>query len=103
MDLLDLNKTELLELIRQQTGVRLSPNSTIEELVETINTGHILSSSAVESGRRKLQLFITDNWEFFQTNLPCRGQINEGKCTIFKCPNSRFINCYQNVKEHLKE
>ena len=98
----DLNKTELLELIRHQTGRRLSRKLNNNELIEILNTGILRSYSETEKTRLQLEQFIDKNWEYYQTNLPCKGQVNEGKCTIYKCPEARHIGCYLAVKKYLK-
>jgi len=101
MDLNELNKTELTELFRIQTGRRLSRSLSNDELITAINTGEIVRSARTEKTRMKLEKFIAKNWDFYQTNLPCRGQVNEGKCSVFRCPEGRHIDCYLNVKDQL--
>lgn len=101
MDLTELNKTELIELLRLQTGRRLSRTLSNNELIEMMNTGEITRFARTEHSRMRLEQFIQKNWDYYQTNLPCRGQINEGNCTIFRCPEGRHIDCYLNVKDQI--
>lgn len=100
-DLTQLNKTELINIIKAQTGRRVSRTLSTEELIDMISNGNYSRFAKTEQSRVRLELFIEKNWDFYQTNLPCRGQFNEGKCTKFKCPESRHINCFLNVKDQL--
>lgn len=99
MNLEELNKTELLELIRQQTGKRISSTTSRANLIQMIEMGKVWDISNTEHSRVKLELFIDKNRQYYQTNLPCRGQINEGKCTIFKCSEVLHLSCFSNIKE----
>jgi outer membrane protein assembly factor BamA len=103
VDLQDLNKSELIELIKQQTGRRISPSLSNEELIAIANTGEIKGISATESTRKRLQVFIDKNKTLYQANLPCLGQLNEGKCTIFKCSEMRHTDCWNNLKDKVND
>ena len=103
MDFNQLNKSELLELLRLQTGRRVSTINTQEELITMLNGEDLHRFAKTEGTRAKLQIFIEKNWELYQTNLPCRGKPNEGKCTIFRCPDGRHVNCYMNVQSQMSK
>ncbi len=103
MDFENFNKTELIELHRIQHGRRISRSTSNQSLIEMMENGRIDRISPKEKTRAKLQVFIKSNWSLYQTNLPCRGQINEGQCTVFKCPEARHVDCYLNVKSQIKE
>jgi len=99
MNLEELNKTELLELIRQQLGRRVDSNLTKANLIRIVEMGKLEKVSKLEESRYKLELFIDKNKQYYQTNLPCRGQINEGKCTQFKCSEILHLSCFSNIKD----
>lgn len=102
VELETLNKTELLDLIRRQTGRRVSSLLTLEELRGIVNGNPITEFSKTEVTRKKLEIFIEQNWEFYQIYLPCRGQVNEGKCTIFNCSEGLHTECWLNIKDQIK-
>ncbi len=71
-----LSRSELVELIRKQKGRRASQVSTRENLLEVLDGKE--GKFPTEDSRKRLQVFIEKNWDSVQTNLPCRGEINEG-------------------------
>lgn len=101
MDLNELNKTELIEILRLQTGRRVSRTLATNDIINMLDTGSISTFSKTEKTRYRLEQFIEKNWDYYQTNLPCRGEPNEGKCTVYRCPEGRHVDCYLNVKDEI--
>lgn len=103
MNLAELNKTELLEICRLHGHARLKEGLPKERIIEIINSGVTTADDIASSNvtRAKLQQFIEDNWDLVQTNLPCKGKPNEGKCTIFPCTEARHVSCYLGAKRYI--
>jgi hypothetical protein len=103
MNLNELNKTELLELCRLHGHARLKEGLTKDRLIEIINNGTTSADDLANTNitRKRLQQFIQDNWELVNTNLPCKGKLNAGKCTIFPCSEARHVSCYLGAKRYL--
>ena len=102
MNLEELNKTELIELIYRRFGKRVNEE---RELLLDILNGELPIENVPQrtiDSRRKLQVFIEQNYEAVQTNLPCRAEFNAGKCTIFPCSDVMHKNCYNGAKEHIE-
>jgi hypothetical protein len=95
-DLNSFNLTELVEIVRRQTGVVVKRSLSKERLVQIIEDGGLPNSSELAStneSRQTLENFITKNWEWLNSQIPCKGP-NKGKCTIYPCPEARHVDCY---------
>lgn len=103
-DLRELNTTELLAIIRQQTGLvvkRSVPKDRLIQLVEEGTKPAQEELSGTNGTRRILQLFIEKNWSWINSQLPCKGP-NRGKCTVYQCPEGRHLDCYGANREHIR-
>lgn len=105
MDLLYmLNTTELMTLIRRQTGMVVKRSVSKERMVQIIEGGAPIVQEEVSEtteSRKKLQLYIEKNWDGIQSQLPCKGE-NRGRCTIYPCPEGRHVDCLASAAPHMK-
>lgn len=103
-DLRSLNTTELLDIIRRQTGLvvrRSVPHGRLVQLVEDGGMPSQEELAGTNESRKVLQLFIEKNWTQINSQLPCKG-VNRGRCTIYPCPEGRHLDCYRSSREHLR-
>ena len=103
-DLRGLNETELLTIIRHQTKLVLRRSVPKERLVQIIEHG--LQPAPEELAgttgtRARLQIFVEKNWEWVNSQLPCKGE-NRGRCTIYPCPEARHLDCFMSSSNHAK-
>ncbi len=98
-----LNTTELLEIIRCQTGLVVRRSVPKERLVQIVEQGGMPTQeelAGTNESRRLLQVFIEKNWVQINSQLPCKGT-NRGRCTIYPCPEGRHLDCFGASREHL--
>jgi hypothetical protein len=93
-----LNTTELLEILRRPGygGYRLRRSIPDERLIQLIRTGVIPSENELaetSKSREWLETWVQSNKTGIISQLPCRGT-DQGKCTIYPCPEGRHLNCY---------
>ena len=96
-----MNETELKQLIKIKTRKRAKGSS--EELEETQNNPNKIQESPLMQSRELLENFLNKNWENFSTNMPCLGQQNNGKCTIFNCSELLHIHCYLSAQKFIEK
>lgn len=103
-ELIHLNTTELQEIIRQRTGNRLRrsvPRERLIHLIETKEPPLPEELAGTNYTRIALQNFISESWDWVNSQLPCTGQ-DRGKCTIYPCPEGRHLDCYTaNIKHKI--
>ena len=94
-DMRSLNLTELLTLIRQNTGFVLRRSTSQERLIEIAQGGQPLQEevAGTSESRLKLQIFIAANMDWLSSQLPCKGE-NRGVCTKYPCPEGRHLDCF---------
>lgn len=91
-----LNTTELLNIIRRQTGMIVKRSVEREWLLQIIEYGDPPAPHEVADTmetRRRLQVFVEKSWDWLNSQLPCKGE-KRGKCTIYPCPDARHLDCY---------
>lgn len=111
-----MNATELLYLVRCQTGLVVKRSVDRARLIEMVVGTHQQQQdptvrqqaypraeelAASNDSRQKLQVFIEKNWEGVQSQLPCKGE-NRGRCTIYPCPEARHFDCLISAAPHMK-
>lgn len=96
-----MNDTELKQLIKIKTRKR--PKGSSEELEIALNDTSKIQESPLAKSRKILEDFLTKNWEKFSTNMPCLGQQNNGKCTIFNCSEVLHIHCYLSAQKFIEK
>lgn len=100
----DLNRTELLSIIRRHTGLVVKRQVPLERLVELVETGATPKDeelAGTNRTRRSLQDLILKNWDWVNSQLPCTGP-HRGQCTIYPCPEGRHLDCYvSNIKQKI--
>jgi hypothetical protein len=104
IDYASFNKTELTYLIRNILGVVVRRSVSKDRLVEMIKTGEYPKPEEISpttESRKKLQVFLENNWSSLNSQLPCKGE-NRGKCTIYPCPEGRHLDCYLSAEPHMK-
>src|SRR5262245_3345328 len=96
LNLDDLNDTELAAHVRAKTGVIIKRSTPRSRLIEIIEKG-VMPTQEEWAGtmetRRSLELIIEKNWDWVNSQLPCKGE-NRGKCTVYPCPEGRHVDCY---------
>lgn len=90
------NRTELIELVRKRTKRRL--NGSREVLLKALE-GELPEVNSIERSRKKLQLFVLDNWDAVQTNVPCIKESTAGRCTSHFCTNYTHFSCLFGAQE----
>lgn len=103
-NLFTLNETELAYIIRRQTGLVIKRSVRKERLVQLVEEGGaVLEEEIAESTRtrKELQLYVEQNWEGVNSQLPCKGP-DKGKCTIYPCPEGRHVDCFLSAGPHIK-
>ncbi len=96
----NLNETELLNIIRRQTGVVVRRSVGRERLMQIAVEGKAPGAdelAGTTGTRQELQVFIEKNWVWLNSQLPCSGN-DRGKCTIYPCPEGRHLDCYLAAK-----
>lgn len=105
VDLNILNESELLHLIRRQTGLVVKRSVGRDRLMQIVEEGGSIirqdELSPTNETRKQLQLYIEKNWVGIQSQLPCKGE-NRGRCTIYGCPEGRHVDCYLSAKPHMR-
>jgi hypothetical protein len=89
----ELNSSELAELARKKFGRR--EGSLNRTSLLKILSGEKIAPTKEEETRKKLQIFVGENWEAIQTNIPCSSSVNAGKCTKHNCSTVQHIECYK--------
>jgi len=98
-----LNHTELMEIIRRQTGLVVKRSVPRERMVQFLQSGVQFSPeelSPTTDSRKRLQLYIEKNWVALNSQLPCKGE-NKGRCTIYPCPEGRHVDCLLQAAPHM--
>lgn len=100
-----LNISELLQILLgpERGGHRLRRSVPAERLIHLIRTGETPTPdeiSAVTDTRKRLQMWVNDNWIRVGSQLPCSGE-TRGQCTIHECTDGRHLDCYHGAVEHM--
>lgn len=99
----DYNQTELLEIVRTNTGLTIKRGVPRERLVAIVYgsppTEEEIAGTA--ESRKTLQLFLEKNWDWLASQLPCSGA-NKGRCTIYPCPEGRHLDCYHAARPQIR-
>ena len=99
----ELNDTELLELLRRDTDLRLRRSVPRERIIHLITSGEKpLETEVAHTAltRKRLQGWILSNWVGIESQLPCKG-MTRGHCTIHHCPDTRHLDCYLAVEKRI--
>jgi len=100
----ELNTTELLAILRSQTGMVLKRSVPRDRLIQLVEDGGKPlpeELAGTNETRRILQTFIERNWSWIGSQVPCKGE-NAGRCTIYPCPEGRHLDCYTANKENIR-
>jgi hypothetical protein len=99
----DYNETELLEMVRRNTGAVLKRSISRDRLVQIVYGAAPIPEelSGTTETRRTLQIFIEKNWNWINSQIPCKGE-NRGKCSIYPCPEGRHLDCYQSARAQIR-
>jgi len=83
LDLSDLNKTELRQILFIQLNVRVSRAVSIERLLEILETSEVASEELdpLVRGRKQLEGWLAENWQHFSNQLRCTGKCSVGGTT----------------------
>ncbi len=103
-DLRTLNGTELIDIIRRQTGMVVRRSVPHERLVQLVEEGGMPAPEELadtNQSRLRLQMFIEAYWVQVNSQLPCKG-MNRGRCTIYPCPEGRHLDCYGRNRERVE-
>jgi len=99
-----LNKTELGNMIRERRGVVIKRSVDTPRLIEILRNKEMPKPEEISpttESRKRLQMFLEQNWATLNSQLPCKGE-NRGKCTIYPCPEGRHLDCYLSAEPHMK-
>jgi hypothetical protein len=93
----EFNKSELLELLRQDGQGNISRANGIPRLIEALEGEASAVPCPLEDRRRSMEKHIERNWRRIRTQLPrCNG-----KCTKFGCPDAIVIGCWLRFKDEI--
>lgn len=95
------NKTELLEAVKEKTGLTPRVDLSEERLVQLVyNPSSMVPEEVadINKTRAKLEAWITNNWDWVNGQIPCTGELR-GKCTKYPCSNGRHMDCYIGAKK----
>lgn len=98
-----LNTSELMEIIRRHTGVRVRRGLLRERMIQIIKNAETPAQDEVPGSavsRKRLEVWIEKNWTLVNSQLPCKGP-NYGKCTIYPCPEARHLECWLKNQSHI--
>jgi hypothetical protein len=93
----NLNKSELLQILREEGFGNKSRANGIERLVSTLEGDGDARECPLEARRTSMQKHIQKNWTRIRTQLPhCNG-----KCQSFGCPDAVVTGCWLRFKDEI--
>lgn len=102
LSLTELNQSELLELVFIHRGFRLrrdTPQDRVIYLLEHQQEQPLPQEipNTTET-RTRLEVWILQNWNALQSQLPCKGH-NRGHCSTYPCSEMRHLSCWSANKD----
>lgn len=86
----DLNKTELIEILREEGHGNKSRTNGIPRLLRAVDGRDTAEECPLDMQRKTMEKHIQRNWRRIRTQLPrCTG-----KCTTFGCPDTIVVGCW---------
>lgn len=86
----DVNKSELVELAREEGLGNLSRGNSRSTLLDVLIGGEIPDPCPLEERRETMAKHIERNWRRIRTQLPqC-----DGTCVTFGCPDAIVLGCW---------
>jgi len=99
-DLSGVNKSELIQFIKEVTGGNVSRSLTKEDALYILDSVAVIDDEmqdCIEDKRTEMQQHIAANYRRLRTQLPgCNG-----KCREFGCPDIIVQRCWSGFKREL--
>lgn len=93
----DLNKTELISILREEGFGNKSRENGIDRLTSVLHGEGEARDCPLEPRRAAMQKHIQRNWTRIRTQLPhCNG-----KCLTFGCPDAIVTGCWLRFKDEI--
>lgn len=95
--MLTLNKSEAIDLLREEQRVNKSRANGVQHLIGELEGESRASDCPLEPRRLKMERHIQKYWTRIRTQLPhCNG-----KCTTFGCPDGIVVGCWLRFKDEI--
>lgn len=93
----EINKSELVELAREDGLGNLSRGNPSASLLEALEGGDVPENCRLDEQRETMQRHIKRNWRRIRTQLPtCNGT-----CTTFGCPDAVVLGCWLKFRNEI--
>jgi hypothetical protein len=93
----DINKSELIQVAREEGLGNLSRANSREALLDALEGGDIPQECRLEEQRDTMERHIKRNWRRIRTQLPTC----DGTCTTFGCPDAIVLGCWLKFRNEI--